>query len=166
MDISVDLGCHTSVLSYHLHLFIFETKVEWVGWILTYLLFTYFTKKMANILSPHCHRGHRGVWHAHWGRVNILPQINSPSQTPLLNCESPEHLRNKEYKDDQKLKVRKSFEWYQRTWGQVHTCHQFPRGPHRTRPPPWHTPAQVVRYTERDREAEGGTVQQPHTSFV
>ena len=38
MDISVDLGCHTSVLSYHLHLFIFETKVEWVGWIDFYFL--------------------------------------------------------------------------------------------------------------------------------
>ena len=161
MDISVDLGCHTSVLSYHLHLFIFETKVEWVGWIDFYFLL--ILRKKWQIYYPPTVTGGCGMPIAHWGRVNILPQINSPSQTPLLNCESPEHLRNK---DDQKLKVRKSFEWYQRTWGQVHTCHQFPRGPHRTRPPPWHTPAQVVRYTERDREAEGGTVQQPHTSFV
>ena len=106
MDISVDLGCHRSVLSYHLHLFIFETKVEWVGGIDFYFLLI-LRKNGKYTIPPLSHEG--VAWHAHWDRVNILPQINSPSQTPLLNCESPEHLR---IKDDQKSKVRISFEWY------------------------------------------------------
>ena len=62
MDISVDLGCHTSVLLYHLHLFIFETKVEWVGGIDFYFLLI-LRKNGKYTIPPLSQKG--VAWHAH-----------------------------------------------------------------------------------------------------